>query len=100
VIVSPFLLKEYNKRWFLFAFNHEEKKISTFALDRILDVRKSLQDYHRYPYNDIIGVSIPEEGQVEEVRLAVYGEVETAMGRKFDANYYSQILPLFRKRPY
>jgi len=81
VVVSPHLLKEYNKRWFLFAFNHEEKKISTFALDRILELRESLQEYHRYPYfqpdtyfNDIIGVSIPEEGKVEEVRLAVYGD--------------------------
>jgi predicted DNA-binding transcriptional regulator YafY len=81
VIASPHLLKEYNKRWFLFAFNHEEKKISTFALDRLQAVQPSLQPYRRSPYfqpdtyfRDIVGVSIPEGGVVEEVRFAVYGE--------------------------
>lgn len=81
VLLSPYLLKEYNKRWFLFGFNHELRQISTFALDRLLDVRESLQPFRSYPYfqadtyfNDIIGVSIPEGGQVEEVRLAVYGD--------------------------
>jgi predicted DNA-binding transcriptional regulator YafY len=81
VIISPYLLKEYNKRWFLIGLNHELEQISTFALDRIQDVRDSLQDFLSYPYfqadtyfNFTIGVSIPEGGQVEEVRLAVYGE--------------------------
>ncbi|MEL0649920.1 WYL domain-containing protein [Algibacter sp. TI.3.09] len=33
--VSPYLLKQFNKRWFLFVFNHEKKSIDYFGLARI-----------------------------------------------------------------
>lgn len=84
VIISPLLLKEYNKRWFLFGYNHEVQLVSTFPLDRIRDVKKSLQPYRDTPYfhpdtyfNNIIGVSFPEEGRVETIEFAVYdGQVK------------------------
>ncbi len=36
--LSPYLLKEYNNRWFLFAYNRKTKNIQTCALDRIISV--------------------------------------------------------------
>ncbi len=39
--LSPYLLKEYNNRWFLFGYNHNKNDIRTCALDRIMSVRKN-----------------------------------------------------------
>lgn len=77
VVVSPHLLKEYNKRWFLMAWNHEFESISTFALDRIQGIENSGVAFQSAPnfdpdryFKDIIGVSIPEEGSLCTIRLA------------------------------
>lgn len=78
VAVSPYLLKEYNNRWFCIGYNHEVQAINNFALDRILAVRQIeigtayYQDAGFDPdtyFRDIIGVSIPEDGVVAEVVL-------------------------------
>lgn len=75
---SPYLLKEYNRRWFLIAYNHERDRLEKLALDRILDLRKSIQPFFQLPgfnpqnyFRDIVGVTLPEEGQAEEVLLRV-----------------------------
>jgi predicted DNA-binding transcriptional regulator YafY len=73
---SPYLLKEYNKRWFLVAFNHKRERIETLALDRIQQVEASDMAFYRSPafdeqqyFRDIIGLTIPDEGKVEEVLI-------------------------------
>ena len=76
-VISPHLLKEYNHRWFLIAYHHEQKQIRTYALDRIQHVDHYLLDqYYRSPrfhpqtyFNDIVGVSLMEDRPVEEIRL-------------------------------
>lgn len=73
--VSPYLLKEYNSRWFLIGYNHEQRLLRTYALDRIQAAeRHLLQSFYRLPhfnantyFNDIIGVSLPEGKEPETV---------------------------------
>ena len=68
IIASPYLLKEYNKRWFLIIWNDTQGKIWTLGLDRIVDVDTYLlQKYYQYPgfhpehyYKDVIGATLPE----------------------------------------
>ncbi len=38
--LSPYLLKEYNNRWFLLGYNSRKNDIQTCALDRIISVHK------------------------------------------------------------
>ena len=75
--VSPYLLKEYNNRWFLIGYSHRQRQLRTYALDRIQSAeRHLLQSFHRLPqfnahtyFNDIIGVSLPEGKQPEDILL-------------------------------
>lgn len=53
--LHPYLLKEYNHRWFLFAAAESDGKLLCFALDRIDDVTS--QPSHKY---------IPFDGDLEE----------------------------------
>ncbi len=78
VIVHPYLLKEYNNRWFLIGWHEEKKMIQVYALDRIKSKIKhegkfEFFNYHKFNadtyYNDVIGVSIPPEPKVEKVVL-------------------------------
>ncbi|MDE7393860.1 MAG: WYL domain-containing protein [Muribaculaceae bacterium] len=73
-IVSPYLIKEYNGRWYLIGYNHSAAKIYTFAFDRI----KSLQvdTGHLYQpssdelserFDDIVGVSYYDEEPVQKI---------------------------------
>jgi len=78
-VVSPYILREYNRRWFLIAFSHKYQKIRTYALDRIQHAEEYfLEPFYLQPgfdpkryFDPVIGVSIPEGRQVEEVRLRV-----------------------------
>lgn len=65
IVMSPYLLKEYRNRWFLLAKTHKYKTISTFALDRVINIiEKPVEDYIENTeidlksfYNDVIGVT-------------------------------------------
>lgn len=74
VIVSPYLLKEYNNRWFLIAGACDSGKVLTFPLDRIDDfyVRYnrgyiSVPDDLQERYEEIIGVTFIEENPLQEI---------------------------------
>ncbi|WP_312820442.1 helix-turn-helix transcriptional regulator [Kaistella carnis] len=61
--ISPYYLKQYNNRWFLFGHNHKVEKIQNLALDRIVEIKISKSnfenssiDFNEY-FEDIIGVS-------------------------------------------
>ncbi|MEZ4988712.1 MAG: WYL domain-containing protein, partial [Saprospiraceae bacterium] len=77
--VSPYLLKEYNKRWFLIGFDHAEQRVHTFPLDRILDwASDPLTHFYRHPlfvpdnwYRHVYGVSMPHDPLPEEILLEV-----------------------------
>ena len=61
--ISPYYLKQYNNRWFLFGHNHKVEKIQNLALDRIVEIKISKTDFENSSINfneyfeDIIGVS-------------------------------------------
>jgi len=70
----PYLLKQFNDRWFLLGAADEDKKILTFALDRI-DKVESLPDRKYSPcpddlaerFEDIVGVTYYEDSPVEHI---------------------------------
>ena len=77
-LIHPYLLKEYNNRWFLLGWNQEDNSINNFALDRIVKVKKikgNFNDDNRNKildyFNNIIGVSLPRNSQVEKIILKV-----------------------------
>ena len=78
VAICPYLLKEYNNRWFLIAAACDTGKILTFPLDRIdnfneLYVQKFIpipQDFDEY-FEDIVGVTYNEDAPLEEIILWV-----------------------------
>lgn len=75
--ISPWLLKQYNRRWFLLAWCRELERVRTYALDRILELNPLAEapwhirhdfDPDRH-YQDVIGMSIPEGAQLTTVRF-------------------------------
>lgn len=70
----PYLLKQYNDRWFLLGAADSDKKILTFALDRIDDVEpqpeKKYEECSEYLYErfeDIVGVTLYEDRPLEHI---------------------------------
>lgn len=78
-VISPYVLREYNRRWFLIGFSHNQGKIRTYALDRIQQAEHYLlQQFYLQPgfdpgryFEPIIGVSMPEGQKTERVLLRV-----------------------------
>jgi predicted DNA-binding transcriptional regulator YafY len=75
--ISPWLLKQYNRRWFLLAWCRELERVRTYALDRILQLKPNTDapwfirhDFDpQHHYDQVIGMSIPEEGKVVRVQF-------------------------------
>lgn len=72
--VHPWYLREYNRRWYLFGFDDEEKKIKHYALDRIKGTISHLNKVYIEPtesideiLKDVIGISTPESNPIEVV---------------------------------
>lgn len=75
-VVHPFLLKQYNGRWFLVGQGHNlPQGPSVFALDRIQSTEPSAVDYQTCPadpltwFAKLIGVAILPEAQEVTVEL-------------------------------
>lgn len=77
-VIHPYYLKEFNQRWFFLGLSNKYKKISIFALDRIEQIEKSSEkfipntmiDFSRY-FDDIIGVSVKPNEELQAIRLWV-----------------------------
>ncbi len=79
--IHPYLLKEYNNRWFLLAHTptaQNQSLVYVFALDRIegLSVNFTVPFQERFRpsanrFENIIGVTIPEGKQVEQVVISI-----------------------------
>lgn len=76
--VHPYLLKQYNHRWFLIGQASGRPGISNFALDRILAVEPAALAFQppatdlAARFAEIIGVSFPPEEPVQDVHLRFY----------------------------
>ena len=70
----PYLLKQYNDRWYLLGAADSDKKILTFALDRIDNVEPLPQKKYEQcsedlaeRFEDIVGVTLYEDRPVEHI---------------------------------
>ena len=79
-VISPYLLKEYDDRWYLYAQFHNKSQLRTYGLERITDLQTSLQEYrtmHDFDpdayFEDIIGVTMLSEKTKKEIVFKVYG---------------------------
>ena len=75
-IIHPYYLKQYNSRWFLFGWNEDLGKIWNLPLDRIVsfdetrrDYRDTEIDFENEYFEEVVGVTLPEEGKEEQVLL-------------------------------
>lgn len=81
VVIHPYFLKQYNNRWFLFGYNPQADRYDwNLALDRIVDIKElggryknnTQIDWSDY-FEDIIGVTKPQDSEVEEIILHFKG---------------------------
>ncbi len=77
MVIHPYLLKEFNNRWFLIGYNEELKKMSHLALDRIQTFTKtdiffriSKEFNENLYFNNILGITLPENTQPELIELS------------------------------
>lgn len=73
-IISPYLLKEYNRRWYIIGGAYDTGRILNFALDRILSIKvltgyeyKTSPDDLSERYEDIIGITYNDESPLYEI---------------------------------
>lgn len=76
--VHPYLLKEYNRRWYLFAAAEEDDKLLNFSLDRITSVKAlTSHEYKEYEgdlnerFEDIIGVTLYDDSPLYKITFWV-----------------------------
>jgi len=82
VKIHPYYLKQFNNRWFLLGFNAEKNKFDwNLAIDRIIKIEESKATYIKNNFinweeyfEDIIGVTKPENANVETVQLKFIGD--------------------------
>lgn len=78
IVFHPYILKEFNNRWFLVGRKEEASSIMTLALDRILTIEYALDlDYSREDfdpdsyYKDTYGVSVMSDRDLINVEMTV-----------------------------
>ena len=90
-VIYPYYLKQYRRRWYLFATIKDHVFITCFSLDRILSIAQNHEDafiesgvdFNHY-FDDIVGVSHPDNESVEHIVLK---------GDKW-LEYYLRTLPI------
>jgi predicted DNA-binding transcriptional regulator YafY len=83
IIIHPYHLKQYNKRWYMVGLNPGRNRIEHLALDRIKGLKEEDityieddRDWQEY-FSDFIGVT-RLEGAPVEVRIRIFDEVQAA----------------------
>jgi predicted DNA-binding transcriptional regulator YafY len=78
IIFHPFILKEYNNRWFLIGVVGNKPKILTLALDRIINVDYDLDIPYRNEkfngddyYKNTIGVTVLDQKHIQRIILKI-----------------------------
>ncbi len=78
-IISPYLLKEYSNRWYLYAEYHQKSELRTFGLERIVNITPSLQEYKASEnfnadnyFRDIIGITLEPNQVPLKIQFEVY----------------------------
>ena len=77
IVVHPYYLKQYNKRWFLIAWNEDKGFLANYAFDRIMHIKNARIKYRPTDINffdyfdDMIGVSKDSRTEPQKVKLWV-----------------------------
>jgi predicted DNA-binding transcriptional regulator YafY len=82
IIFSPYLLKEYRNRWFVFGKNSNYNTISVLGLDRIKKIGNSREPFdeslnfnsEKY-FSNLIGVSISKNSVIQPIEIKVKSEL-------------------------
>ena len=82
LIIHPYYLKQFNKRWFMFGLNDQDKLIYNLPLDRIKSISQSSEkyienttlDFKEY-FEDIVGVSFSPNEKPIKIRMKINNEV-------------------------
>lgn len=76
--ISPFLLKQYNKRWFVLCKTDQVDHLTTLALDRIQGLFPGSHPFDPYPednpddfFEDVVGVTNPPDKDPEVLVLDI-----------------------------
>jgi predicted DNA-binding transcriptional regulator YafY len=74
--IHPYLIKEYNNRWFLIAYNEEIGKMSHLALDRIVSFNTTGASFiiskefdEKIYFDNIVGITLPENAKPDLTEL-------------------------------
>ena len=77
IVLSPYYLKQFNNRWFLFGKSNDYDTMTNLALDRIesieeldLPYQTSTLDFDEY-FEDVVGVTVPEAAELIQMKLRV-----------------------------
>ena len=81
-LIHPYYLKQYNNRWFLFGYNPENEKSNwNLALDRMFTIKEVTGKFKKNKeikwaeyFEDIIGVTKADDGELEDITLHFYGK--------------------------
>jgi predicted DNA-binding transcriptional regulator YafY len=82
LILHPYYLKQYNNRWFVFGYNPQKEKFDwILALDRIKEIKETNLTYIQNTqiewteyFEDMIGVSKPENAKIEKIVLHFFNK--------------------------
>ncbi|WP_281753553.1 helix-turn-helix transcriptional regulator, partial [Neptunitalea chrysea] len=76
IVFHPYLLKEFNNRWFLVGYKNKRKKLGTLALDRIIKIDYDFTiPYHLVDFNteqyykNVIGITVNEGEPPQQITL-------------------------------
>jgi len=82
LIIHPYYLKQFNKRWFLFGLNGKDKLIYNLPLDRIKSISQSSEEYienktldFKEYFEDIVGVSFTPNEKPIKIKLKINNDV-------------------------
>ncbi len=107
LVISPYYLKQYNNRWFLFGQVGGFPTLSNIALDRIISVVETSAtfieliediDFEDY-FSDIVGVSVNPAAETETVILKV-SQKQAKYIRNKPLHESQSENPEFRDTPY
>lgn len=78
IVLSPYYLKQFNNRWFLFGTVEGYKNLTNLALDRIICVRQSDSEYQLNTdidfseyFEDVIGVSVDPRIAPQKIQIQI-----------------------------
>jgi predicted DNA-binding transcriptional regulator YafY len=86
----PYFLKQYNNRWFVFGYNPDKERLDwNLAIDRIVRIEEVKGKYHKNTqidwkeyFGDIIGVTKPENAELQNITLHFFGKTGKYMESK------------------